>query len=197
MKKRFFALISVFLFIVSSFSLASCGERENTILTNTRFVVYENAETAKKTDMISFYVTSDVKPFGVWEYDVSGLKSLAVFHETEETNDYGTFFDGGVASYKTLILKPVAEGEDTVTFSLENGRKDVYNVSVKKDENGIFRIKAELISEENSEMISKKSASAVSENSEDNSDKALYIIIITAVIAVVALGGYFILKGKK
>lgn len=146
MKKRILTLFLTLILVFASFSLASCEKsKTNTILTETRFVVYENDETAQKTDMISFYMTSDVEPYGKWQYDVSGLKHLFVFYEAEDGGEYGTFFDGGEASYKTLILKPASEGEDIVTFSLENGEKNEYSVKVSKDKDGIFRVKAERI----------------------------------------------------
>lgn len=146
MKKRITSLILTAFLILSSFLLVSCEENDYTIITNTRFVVYENDETADITDMISFYLTSDIKPYGKWSYDASGLKSFAVFHEADDDVEYGSFWDGGEASYKTLILKPVAEGEETITFTLEKGEKQEYRIKAAKDEDGIFRIEAELIS---------------------------------------------------
>lgn len=129
--------------IFTSLFLASCGKSDEKIETDMRFVVYEHEESEQITDMISFYMTSDIEPLGRWQYDASGLKNLSVFHESEETNDYGNFLDGGEASYKTLILKPISVGVDTLSFSLENGEKRDYTLIVSKDENGILRIKAE------------------------------------------------------
>lgn len=139
MKRFIFVLIAILL----CFSLTACGE-DKEIVTEVKFTVYEN----DGTDFISFYMTSDVKPLGVWEYTISDSKLFETFLENEETNDYGTFGWGGTASYKTLVLKPVAEGNATITFNLTEGdQKQEFSVNVAKDDSGIFRIKCEEVKE--------------------------------------------------
>lgn len=144
MKNKFLIILTILL-VFASLSLASCGKSDEKIVTDIRFVVYENEENGQTTDMISFYMTSDIEPFGTWQYNVSGLKNLSVFHESDESNEYGNFLDKGEASYKTLILKPTSVGVDTLSFALENGETRDYKIDITKDKNGIFKIKAELL----------------------------------------------------
>lgn len=134
-------LIFLFIAVLLCFSLTACGEDKD-IVTEVKFTVYEN----DGTDFISFYMTSDVKPLGVWEYSISDGKLFETFLETEETNDYGTFGLGGTTSYKTLVLKPVSEGNTAITFNLTEGdAKKEFSLKVAKDDSGIFRIKCEEI----------------------------------------------------
>ena len=134
-------LIFLFIAVLLCFSLTACGEDKD-IVTEVKFTVYEN----DGVDFISFYMTSDVKPLGVWEYNISDKAMFETFLETEETNDYGTFGLGGTASYKTLVLKPVSEGNTTITFNLTEGdAKKEFSLKVAKDDSGIFRIKCEEI----------------------------------------------------
>ncbi len=123
--------------LVLCLGVTSCGT-DVSVNTEVRNSIYE----IKESDMISFYMTSDVKPNGVWDYSIEG-SIFEIFDETEETKKYGTFGRQS-ASYKTLILRPTEEGEAKITFVLQKtGETKEYNLAVTKDENGIFRIKAE------------------------------------------------------
>ena len=135
------SVLLIFFAIVLCLSLTACGQDKD-IVTEVRFTSYEN----NGSDIISFYMTSDVKPFGVWEYALSDSKMFETFHESEETNDYGTFGLGGTASYKTLVLKPISEGNATVSFNLTEGdKKQEFSIAIKKDDSGILRIKCDEI----------------------------------------------------
>lgn len=110
--------------------LTSCGD-DIEVDTEVKYTVYEN----EGSDMISFYMSSDVNQSGEWEYSLSEIKCFDVFYESAEEKSN--------ASYKTLILKPNAETEEAITigFTLtESDGRQEFKVSVKKDENGILRI---------------------------------------------------------
>ena len=113
------------------------------IVTDVRFTAYDNGD----GDMISFYMTADSDKDGKWEYSADeGEDVFKVFFESEELKDYGTFGMEGTASYKTLVLKPISEGEAEVKFSLtEKDSEKRFSVKVEKDDSGSFRIKAEEI----------------------------------------------------
>ncbi len=140
MKNRIFALLLTLLFLSSPFIFASCGKDDDEVVTSVRFSVYEK----DGTDMVSFYMTSDTKPYGVWEYTIEN-ELFEIFDENEETNDYGLFGMGGTASYRTLILTPVKEGEATISFKLTEGdMKHSFSVKVTKDGDS-FKIEAKEI----------------------------------------------------
>ena len=118
------------LFVFFAFVLSSCGEDEPEVVTQVKFTTYDLGD----GDMISFYMTSDVKPDGVWEYDMENDDLFTIVSDNEETNDYGLFGWGGSASYKTLILKPIGEGEAVVSFKLTEGDMTAkYSVKITKD----------------------------------------------------------------
>lgn len=133
MKKLFLTALA----LVLCLSVTSCGTTDMNVETGVRHTVYELDD----GEMISFYMTSDVKPQGVWDHSLDG-DVFETFAETEETKSYGTFGSQSV-NYKTLILKPTKEGEATITFTLEKtGETKEFNLTVTKDENGTLRIKA-------------------------------------------------------
>lgn len=125
MKNRIFTLFLALIFIFSAFALSACG-KEDDIVTEVRFTCYDNGE----GDMVSFYMTSDVKPFGKWEYSIENQEIFDIFMDNEQTDDYGLFGWGGTASYRTLILKPTGEGEASLSFNLTDGEMK-YNFTVK------------------------------------------------------------------
>ena len=128
MKKRIFVLTLAIIFIFSAVSLTSCQEDE--ITTEVRFTCYDNGD----GDMVSFYMTSDLKPFGTWEYSIENKEIFEVFLDNEQTNDYGLFGWGGTASYRTLVLKPIDQGESDISFNLTNGdMKYKFSVKITKD----------------------------------------------------------------
>lgn len=125
------------LVLVFCLGITSCGTDIN-VVTGVKNTVYEN----DGSDMISFYMTSDEKAYGEWEYSSEG-EVFEIFAETEETKNHGSF-GTKKANFKTLILKPVSEGSAKITFTLEKtGEVTEYNLTVAKDENGILRIKTE------------------------------------------------------
>lgn len=129
-------LLTLFALVIC-LGVTSCGT-DISVETGVKNTVYE----LDGSDMISFYMTSDVKPFGVWDYSLDG-NVFETFAETEETKEYGTMGSQS-ANYKTLILKPTEEGSAKITFILEKtGEKKEFDLTVSKDENGILRIKAE------------------------------------------------------
>ena len=66
-----------------------------------------------------------------------------IFLSNQDVKETG-FTQGNLKiCYDTLILKPIAEGEGKVEYTLSNGDKKetkAFNVTVKKDDKGIFRI---------------------------------------------------------
>jgi hypothetical protein len=129
-------LLTLFALVIC-LDVTSCATEIN-VETGVKNSVYE----LDGSDMISFYMTSDAKPFGVWDYSLDG-NVFETFAETEETKDYGNF-GSDQANYRTLILKPTEEGSAKITFILEKtGEKKEFDLTVTKDENGILRIKAE------------------------------------------------------
>ena len=140
MKTKTLSFALALFFLLSAFVLTSCGN-EDEIVTEVRFTVYDNGD----GDMISFYMTSDTEPYGVWESSVENAQLFETFHSSNETNDYGLLGWGGTASYKTLVLKPVSEGETVVSFKLTEGDKN-YKFSVKTVKNDDkFKIEAKQI----------------------------------------------------
>ena len=79
MKNRIFALFLALIFIFSAFALSACG-KEDDIVTEVRFTCYDNGE----GDMVSFYMTSDVKPFGKWEYSIENQEIFIVHGDCED-----------------------------------------------------------------------------------------------------------------
>ncbi len=139
MRNRIFTFSLALIFILSAFALSACG-KEDDIVTEVRFTCYDNGD----GDMISFYMTSDVKPFGKWDYSIENQELFDIFMDSEQTDDYGLFGWGGTASYRTLILKPINQGEGTVSFKLSDGDMDyTFSVNVTKDsETEKFKIDA-------------------------------------------------------
>lgn len=130
MKKKLFALTLALIFVFSPFIFSSCGDDEPEIVTEVKFTSYDLGD----GDMISFYMTSDVKPNGVWEYTIENGGLFSIISDNEETNERGIFGLGGSASYKTLILKPIGEGEAVVSFKLTEGDTTAkYSVKITKD----------------------------------------------------------------
>lgn len=124
-------LISLTLAVLFCICLTSCGEDEATtnVDAEIKYSVYEN----EGSDMVSFYLTSDIEKDGQWEFSHQELKTINLAHDLDELQDD--------AYYRTLIFKPKAEGEDTLTFTLANGTSREYLITVSKDDAGIFRIK--------------------------------------------------------
>ena len=117
--------------------LTSCNN-DLDVVTDVKYSVYEN----DGSDMISFYMTSDIDPYGIWEYTIGDSDIFEVFHTSDETKEYGNLFEKREASYPTLILKPKSEGKATVSFSLTSSEETrEYNIEVTKDTSGILRIK--------------------------------------------------------
>lgn len=134
--KKIICLLLVLIF--PCIVLVSCGEDKD-IVTDVKFSVYDNGD----GDMISFYMTSDTSVYGSWNHTFND-DNFEVFFESEELKDYGSFGNKTTASYKTLILKPLGEGEANISFSLTQGDKEYeFSLKVEKDENGSLRIKAE------------------------------------------------------
>lgn len=107
--------------------LTSCSKTLE-VETGIKYSVYEN----DGKDMVSFYLTSDVDRDDVWKYDLKNIEALKVefIDTTTESN----------ASYITVALSAKAEGEDILTFTLDNGTEKEFLVKCKKDDNGVLRI---------------------------------------------------------
>lgn len=121
-------LISLTLAVLFCICLTSCGEDEIQAEADIKYSVYEN----EGTDMVSFYLTSDIEKDGQWEFSHQDLTTINLAHDLDELQDN--------AYYRTLIFKPIAEGEEELQFSLTNGTSQCYTVNVSKDDSGIFRI---------------------------------------------------------
>jgi len=123
--------------------LTSCQELEYT--TGVTYKVYENGEGENLTDLISFYATSETSKDGKWEYS---LESEGIFEEYLSNEETKTKSKVSV-TYGTFILKPVSEGETVIAFDLKDSESNIketvyYTLTSAKDEDGIFRITAEL-----------------------------------------------------
>lgn len=135
--KRAICLILITAFI--AVLLTACGENEE-IITNVKFSVYES----NGSDMISFYTTSEAEINGKWDYSLDNGQILTVFHDTESEQEFGSLFEKKTASYRTIILKPVAEGEAFISFKTSKGESEYsFKLTVTKDKNGVLRIKGE------------------------------------------------------
>ena len=133
--KKIILVLSAILCCVSVFGCEKVDKLE--LENNIAYSVYENGEGDEKTDMISFYMTSDSTNGVVWNYSLENNDVLEIFHETQEEKEA----KNGTANYRTLILKPKAEGEVYVNFELSDGSlKSEYCVIVEKNENGILKI---------------------------------------------------------
>lgn len=120
-------LIPILLAVLFCACLTSCGE-DLDVTTEIKYSVYEH----EGSDMVSFYLTADTDAESDWSYSLSELTALEVYHKTAESEQN--------AAYTTIIFKPKAEGEDILTFNLENGGECQYLVKTAKDESGIIRI---------------------------------------------------------
>ena len=127
--KRLICLILAVLFCIC---LTSCGDPEIQADAEIKYSVYEN----EGSDMVSFYLTSDIEKDGQWEFSHQELKTVNLAHDLDELQDN--------AYYRTLIFKPKAKGEDILTFTLANGTAREYLIKVSKDDAGIFRIKVDV-----------------------------------------------------
>ncbi len=105
-------------------TLVACGE-EKEVEVGVKYSVYEN----EGSDMISFYMTGDGSK---WQYALAEDSIFEIFYDPTEEND-GVY-------YQTLVLKPKSEGEETLTFTLEEQGDRVYEATVKKDKDGVLRI---------------------------------------------------------
>ncbi len=130
-------LIITLLALAFCLGLTSCGD-EISFVSGVKNTVYEN----DGSDMVSFYMTSDAKSEGIWNYTLEG-ENFEIFAETEEIKKHGSF-DSQKASFKTLILKPTDEGSAKIVFECDkNGDTKEYTLTVTKDENKVLRIKVE------------------------------------------------------
>jgi uncharacterized cupredoxin-like copper-binding protein len=120
-------ILSVFMAVLFCICLTSCSKTLE-VETGIKYSVYEN----DGKDMVSFYLTSDVDRDDVWKYDLKNIEALKVefINTTTESN----------ASYITVALSAKAEGEDILTFTLDNGTEKEFLVKCKKDGNGVLRI---------------------------------------------------------
>ena len=133
------AICLILITALAAVILTACGENE-TIDTNVKFSVYES----NGSDMISFYSTSETEISGKWEYSLDNNQILKVFHDTESEKNFGSFFEKKTASYRTIILQPVAEGEAFISFNTSKGESEYsFKLTVTKDKNDILRIKSE------------------------------------------------------
>lgn len=129
-------LLTIFALVVC-LGVTSCGSNIN-VETGVKHSIYD----LDNGDMISFYMTSDKSSQGVWSYSIDG-EAFEIFDETEENQSHGKF-NNQTANFKTLILKPKSEGSAKITFTLEKtGETKEFILTVSKDENKVFRIKAE------------------------------------------------------
>ncbi len=128
-------LITAFIAVL----LTACGENED-IITDVKFSVYES----NGSDMISFYTTSETEVNGKWVYSLDNSQILTVFHDTENEETFGKLFEKKTASYRTVILQPIAEGETFISFKTSKGEAEYsFKLTVTKDTDGILRIKVE------------------------------------------------------
>lgn len=118
--------------VILCFAFTACKKETIEFKTEVKYSVYEQVEGDNVFDMVSFYMTSDKKNEGLWEYETDSFNCLSVYHETESTEQN--------VSYRTLILKAESEGTETVSFTL-NGEAVEYVVTITKDDKGVLRIK--------------------------------------------------------
>ncbi len=128
-------IIALFMAVLSLILLVGCSDEDVEVANEVKFTVYENGE----TDMASFYMTSEINSVGKWKYEPTGNDIFEVFLENEEEKDFGD----KEASYKTLIIKPKAEGETEIVFSLENGTEKAFTVKAKKNDSNALKLTVE------------------------------------------------------
>ena len=138
MKNRVVALLLVIFSLFSCCVFCSCGN-EDEVVTDVKFTIHSTEENGT---LISFYMTSDTEPMGVWEYSLENEEIFSEFFFNEQTNEYGFLGRGGVASYKTLILKPIKEGTSSISFNLTKGEKKYSFSLTAKEEDGKLVISA-------------------------------------------------------
>lgn len=147
--KRFFALILA-LAAVCCLILTSCGE-DIKYTTGVTFTVHENRAGESLIDMVSFYTTAEDNEDGSWKHtlDNQGLFETVI---SNTDNKQSGLINGVSVTYNTLVLKPLAEGEATITYTLtspDGTEKDkkLFSLTVKKDKDGILRITAKEVEE--------------------------------------------------
>ncbi len=146
--KRFITLILT-LVAVCCLVLTSCGE-ELKYTTGVTFTVHENGTEETLTDMISFYTTAEDDEDGSWKHELENTELFETVISNSETKESG-FINGISVTYGTLVLKPLSEGEAKMTYTLTNDGKEkdkkAFNLTVKKDDDGILRITAKEVEE--------------------------------------------------
>lgn len=147
--KRFFALVLT-LAAVCCLILTSCG-KDIKYTTGVTYTVHENGTGESITDMVSFYTTAEDNDDGSWKHELENKELFETVISNSENKQSG-FINGVSLTYGTLVLKPLAEGEATMTYTLvsPDGKekdKKLFNLTVEMDKDGIMRITAKEIEE--------------------------------------------------
>ncbi len=129
MKKLLLILLSTLLVV----SFCSCKENID-LKTGVTYSAYVLEEEGKKESYASFYMTSNKKTEGVWEYEIKGdvLEIVEANEENKEIKD-------GEANYKTLIVKAKEAGEAEIIFKMDS-REIGYTITIGKAANDFLEM---------------------------------------------------------
>ncbi len=130
MKRIFMVLMAAML----TLSFCSCKKKID-LETGVTYSTYVLEENGKKESYASFYMTSNKETEGVWEYEIKGDDILEIIESNEENKD----MKGGVANYKTLIVKAIEQGNADITFTLGD-EQFTYSVNSDKTAENVYTI---------------------------------------------------------
>ncbi len=111
---------------ILTISFCSCKEKID-LNTGVTYRTYTMGEGSGVESYASFYMTSNKETEGVWEYTIEGDDAIKII-ESNETNKE---MKGGIANYKTLVVKATSQGFVDITFKLGD-RKTVYSLVIDK-----------------------------------------------------------------
>lgn len=143
-------IIALTLALLSLFLMTSCEKVE--YVTDVTYRIYENGSGKTKSDVIGFYSTAASNKDGVWEYSfVDGKDIFEEFLSNSQSKESG-MIDKLTIIYGTTVLKPKSEGKAKIAFDLKDESGNIkttkyFEITSKKDKDGILRLSVEEIKE--------------------------------------------------
>ena len=145
--KRIIALTPA---LLSLFLMTSCEKVE--YVTDVTYRIYESGSGKTKSDVIGFYSTAASNKDGTCEYSfVDGKDIFEEFLSNSQSKESG-MIDKLTIIYGTTVLKPKSEGKAKIAFDLKDESGNIkttkyFEITSKKDKDGILRLSVEEIKE--------------------------------------------------
>ncbi len=143
-------IIALTLALLSLFLMTSCEKVE--YVTDVTYRIYENGSGKTKSDVIGFYSTAASNKDGIWGYSfVDGKDVFEEFLSNSQSKESG-MIDKLTIIYGTTVLKPKSEGKSKIAFDLKDESGNIkttkyFEITSKKDKDGILRLSVEEIKE--------------------------------------------------